>query len=182
MLASARVLALDLSGTVGWCVGRLHTSDPEAFGARELPTRVDEGERFAAFRDFVEDTVAHWQPALMILEAPMRLAALAERSTIGVVTQQMTLRGIAFMEAWHAHLPQPEEVSAERVRKALLGRARFPKKGDVKTAVVDFCHAQGWQVSDHNAADACLTWAWRARQVRKTVRRRSDFLFDLEGT
>jgi hypothetical protein len=164
-MRAARVLALDLSGTVGWCFGREDARDPEVFGTWPLPTRVDEGERWAAFEDTLSEALERLDAERLVLEAPMRLAALAERSTLAIVGQQMTLRGCAFIEAWRAGLKRPIEIPAEKVRKAMLGRTRFPK-GTVKDEVVRACHARGWRVRDHNAGDACLTWGFHVQQMR----------------
>jgi hypothetical protein len=156
------VLALDLASTVGWAYGVIDAPAP-LFGCWKLAW--GEGARYASFENELAAALEEHRPGEIVLEAPMRLAALCGVSTLRVVAQQLTLRGIAFAEAWRASLPPPEEISAEDVRRAMLGQSRFAKD-TVKREVVAYCYARGWRVPDHNAGDACLLWAWRTTQLR----------------
>jgi Holliday junction resolvasome RuvABC endonuclease subunit len=157
------VLALDLSGTVGWAYGAIDAPDP-SFGCWHLPRIGGEGARFAAFENELAAAMDRWSPSAVVLEAPLSLQALCGVSTLKVVAQQLTLRGIGYAEAWRASAPI-SEVSSDMVRLAMLGQSRF-KKDTVKTEVVAYCHARGWKVPDHNAGDACLVWAWQCTQMR----------------
>lgn len=157
------VLALDLSSRVGWAYGAIDTAVP-AFGVWALPRIGGEGARFAAFENELAEAMEDLQPGRIVLEAPMSLRALCGVSTLHVVAQQLTLRGIAYAEAWRASVPI-SEISSDMVRFAMLGQSRFAK-GTVKREVVAYCRARGWRVPDHNAADACLVWAWETTQLR----------------
>jgi hypothetical protein len=157
------VLALDLSGMVGWAYGQIEDRTP-AFGCWRLPHEGGEGGRYAAFEDELIAAMETLQPGRLVLEAPMPLGALCGVSTLKVVAQQLTLRGIAYAEAWRASAPI-SEISADAVRFAMLGQSRFAK-GTVKREVLAYCKRQGWKVPDHNAGDACLTWAWETTQLR----------------
>lgn len=158
------VLALDLSSNVGVAYGQLDNRQPW-FGSWPLPRAGGEGGRYAAFENELADAMQRMQPAGIVLEASLSLQALASASTIAVARQQLTLRGIAYMEGYRASVPVTE-VSADIVRYAMLGQSRF-KKGTVKTEVMAYCKRHGMNVwGDDNAADAILTFLWHRTQVR----------------
>lgn len=159
-------MALDLSSTTGWCVGRAGAPQPH-FGCWLLPKEGGEGGRYAAFENELIAALARYHPAALVLEASLSLQALASSSTLSVARQQLTLRGIAYAEAYRAAIPI-SEVSADIVRLAMLGQSRFAK-GKVKLAVVKYCREQGHDVPDHNAGDAVLTWLWQT-MAKQSVR------------
>jgi Holliday junction resolvasome RuvABC endonuclease subunit len=160
--APGGVLALDLASTVGWAYGAIDDQDP-VFGCWRLPHIGGEGARYVAFENELAAAIATLQPARLILEASMTLQALAASSTIEVVRQQITLRGIGYAEAYRATLPI-SEVDAYTVRLEVLGTGRFPKD-TVKGEVVRYCQRRGWRVPDHNAGDACLVWLWHVTKL-----------------
>lgn len=158
-VAPGGVLALDLSSKVGFCIGHLSDRLPH-FGVWLLPKSVGEGGRFAAFENTLIEALNAWAPSHIVLEAPLNLAALLGKTNFKVISQQITLRGIAFAEAWRRQrLLSISEIGADKVREAMLGQSRF-KKGTVKNEVMAYCRGRGWAVSEDNSADACLTWAW----------------------
>jgi Holliday junction resolvasome RuvABC endonuclease subunit len=161
--APGGILALDLSGTVGWAYGAPDDAAPH-FGCWHLPYVGGEGGRYAAFENVLAETIASFAPARLVLEAAMSLPALAAASTFKVVCQQLTLRGIAYSEAYRASIPI-SEIDSYTVRYAMLGTGHF-SKGTVKREVVSYCRNRGWKVPDHNAGDACLVWAWHSTQLR----------------
>lgn len=153
---------MDLSSFCGWAYGGL--TDPlPAFGVWQLPRIGGEGARYAAFENELAEAMDAWKPSRLVLEAPMSLMALIGASTLKVMCQQLGLRAIAYAEAWRASAAV-NEVSADMVRLALLGQARFAK-GQVKHEVVRYCRARGLAVRDHNAADACCVWFWLVGQL-----------------
>lgn len=159
------VLALDLASTVGWAFGHPNDLDP-LFGCWHLPRFGGEGGRYAAFENELAAFMAEHEPSYMVLEAAFSLQAFAASSTIAVARQQLSLRAIAYMEAYRASVPI-SEIDSDSVRFAILGRARFPKD-TVKREVIAYCRRRTWKVPDHNAGDACLTWLWYVGQVNGT--------------
>jgi Holliday junction resolvasome RuvABC endonuclease subunit len=162
-LAPGGVLALDLSRSTGWCYGAVGDRSP-AFGVWHLPHTGGEGARYAAFENVLAAAMDAWAPGKLVLEAAFSLQALANASNIAVARQQLTLRGIAYAEAWRASVPIVE-IDSFTVRSEVLGRGRFAKE-TVKREVVQFCRARGWKVPDHNAGDACLVWLWLTNRLR----------------
>lgn len=157
------VLALDLSSHVGVALGGIFSTSP-AFCTWHLPKNQGEGARYAAFENELAACIDRLQPARVVLESAMSLQAMAQVSTTAVMRQQITLRGIAYSEAYRASIPI-SEISADFVRGAMLGQSRF-EKGKVKAAVIAYCHGRDWMCLDDNQADACLTWAWHCTQMR----------------
>lgn len=166
-VAAGGILALDLSSITGWAVGGVADVAP-AFGCWHLPLTGGEGARYAAFENSLAAAMDEYAPARVILEAPLSFQALLGVSTMRVMCQQLTLRGIAYAEAWRASVPI-QEVSSDIVRLALLGQSRF-SKGTVKRVVLGYCKSQGWNCPDDNAADACMIWLWLVGQMRGAPR------------
>jgi hypothetical protein len=156
------VLSLDLSGHVGVCYAPLNLprDEPPAFATWHLPYVGGEGGRYAAFEDELGRTLDELEPSKLLLEAPLPLPAQTHMRTC---QQQLTLRGIAYMEAWRASVAV-FEVDALTVRGAVLGQARF-SKGIAKREVVQWCRRRGWKVPTHDAADAALLWEYYRRQI-----------------
>lgn len=153
-------MALDLAGTVGWAYGPVSAPAP-VFGCWKLPKIGGEGARYAGFENVLIEAMTRMQPGRMVLEAPLPLMA---QSQAKVAQQQYTLRGLAYAEAYRAGIAI-SEVSADLVRHDLLGRSRF--NGEAKKEVLHYCRQRGWVVPDHNAADACMVWAWYKGQVTR---------------
>jgi hypothetical protein len=156
------VLCFDLSSNVGYAYGAIDAPAP-TFGVWRLPKIGGEGARYAAYENELASAIDLWSPSALVLEAPLPLAALCGVSTLKVVAQQLTLRGIAYAEAWRASIPI-SEVSSDMVRLAMLGQSRF-KKGTVKAEVLAYCRSINLLVPDHNAGDAVLTWLWYKGQL-----------------
>ena len=159
------ILALDLSSCVGWAYGLTDSRAPR-FGCWQLPHIGGEGAKYATFENELAAAIGVLCPGSLVLEASLSLQALAGVSTIAVARQQLTLRGVAYSEAYRASIPI-SEVSSDIVRLAILGTSRFAKN-QVKYEVVRYCRAQGWKVPDHNSADACLVWQWQVNQLTGT--------------
>jgi Holliday junction resolvasome RuvABC endonuclease subunit len=163
LLLPGGILALDLAGIVGWAYGHLRDQAPR-FGTWVLPHHGGEGARYAAFENEMAAAMDQLRPSRVMLEAPLSFQALMGVSNFRVMAQQYTLRGIAYAEAWRASCPIGE-VSADLVRRELLGRGHFAKD-TVKREVLRWCLARGWRVPDHNAGDAAMVWQWLVTQLR----------------
>lgn len=155
------VLALDLSQITGWAYGLMGDKAP-IFGRYILKKILTEGGRYAGFQQVLAKEIARLQPAKLLLEMALPLQA---QTQMRVTEQQLTLRGIAHMEAHYAGLLPPSEIDVKTVRYDVLGRSHFPK-GEVKKAVFQYCRGRGWDVPDHNAADACVLWEWLNGRLR----------------
>jgi hypothetical protein len=151
------VLALDLARITGWAYGPAAWEVP-MFGCWEMPKQGGEGARFAQFENMLIDAIEDWHPGHIICESPLPLPAQINRRT---AWQQIGMRAMVFAYAWRCSIPV-SEVSADLVRSELIGITRDP---DIKELVKKYCRRHGWMVRDHNAADACMLWAWRRKRT-----------------
>lgn len=175
-MPSGGVLALDLSRTTGWAYGPIDAVNP-ACGSWHLPSTGGEGARFAAFENVLCETLDAYQPAKMLLEAPL---ALPGHNSMQVSCQQFGLRALAYVEAYRASCAV-SEIGATNVRQALLGQAWFAKD-QVKKIVVAYCRRRGALVRDHNAADAVMVWWWYQGQLRGAPKLLPGPLFQIGAT
>jgi len=152
------VLCMDLSSVVGIAVGSLTDRLP-AFETWRLPKIGGEGARYAAFENTLAQAIEAWEPSWIVLEAPIPLPAMNNRAS---AFQQITLRGIAYSEAYRASIPI-SEIDAYTARLEVMGVGR-PAEG--KKAVVAWCRAHGMPVGDDHAGDACVLWLWHRRKMR----------------
>lgn len=157
------LLALDLAGVVGWCYGGRYDRHP-MYGTWHLPHIGGEGARYCAFENTLAAEIARLKPKKLLLEAPLPLPAMNNRRS---AFQQITLRGIAWSEAYRASIPIGE-IDSTTVRMGTLGR--LYSKDLIKREVVKFCRDLKWNPPDHNAADACLLWLWHRAQINGTLR------------
>lgn len=156
------VLALDLAGTVGWAYGLLGPSPP-ASGFWRLPHIGGEGERYARLENELEGFCERNQPAAFVIERSFTLEAFARHSNYRVMAQQITLRGIAYLVAWRFSAAV-SEIDPQTVRAEVMGQRRY-SKDIVKREVVRYCRERGWKVTDHNQADALVTWEWHRMRI-----------------
>jgi Holliday junction resolvasome RuvABC endonuclease subunit len=158
---SGGILALDLSGIVGWCLGPVTTEKVVPLcGAWMLPRVGGLGALLASFENELIQAISFHQPAHVVMEAP--LPAQGQASTM-VAMQQFGLAAMAEASCWRNDV-RLHQIAASTVRKAVMGTGRF-KAGTAKAEVMRFCVAQGWPVPDHNSADACLTWKYAAMRL-----------------
>lgn len=149
------ILALDLSGIVGWCYGRIDDVLP-LFGTWHLSESKLLGPRYVAFENELIDALDRFQPKLVIAEAP--LPSNRQGST-NVARQQFGLAAYVEGECWRRQI-ECREQPAHQVRKTVLGKGSFGSSEAAKAQVLAYARAQGWKVPDHNAADACVLWRY----------------------
>lgn len=156
------ILALDLSSIVGYAYGPIEWARPIS-GRWLLKVKGElEADRYCRVGRTAYEEIARLRPAKVILEAPLPVFAMNSESS---ARQQYGLRGCVMAEV-SAHGMNPEEISADLVRAALLGRTHFPK-GTVKGHVMAWARAQGLNPIDDNEADAIALWAYYAGQLRR---------------
>jgi Holliday junction resolvasome RuvABC endonuclease subunit len=156
--APGGIFALDLSSQVGWAYGR--PGQRPVNGTWVLPHIGGSGARFASFENELAAAVELYDPAHLVVEAPLPLPA---QNNADVAKQQLGLRAFVLAEGYRASIPV-HEVDAYTVRKDLFGTGRFPK-GRVKEVVFKWARGQGFDVPDHNAADACVLFAYFAKRL-----------------
>jgi hypothetical protein len=156
-----RVIALDLSGTVGIAIGTEGMMLPERTETWVLAREGGEGARYASFENELAALLGRYQPAHVILEATLPLPAM---NNYAAAAQAFGLRAIARAEAWRASA-SVSEIDVLTVRREVMALPRLSRDA-VKLAVFKFCRKRGIKVESHHAADAALVWMWRAMRLR----------------
>lgn len=147
------LLALDLSGHVGWALLD-RANPPPTFGTLDLP-KVPEGEhgrRFAALREWMIDmwrvhkfdAVAYEKPIL-----PRKSGDLA--TTMDTLTLLWGLTAVVQLVAAEFKMPPAVGISVPEVKKALTNKQHATKDEMIYAARRTF----GWRVTDDHQADAC---------------------------
>lgn len=146
------LLALDCSTFVGFAFFSAPDARPKC-GTWKAPKAwviEDYGRRFAAFHDFLADTLTTMQPDALAFESP-----ILPRGTMSMQTTEHTLRtliGLVSIAELIARLREVRclEVNVATAKKALTGNGRA-EKSDMVAAATN----RGWAVADDHQADAC---------------------------
>lgn len=156
-----RVLALDLSSHTGWAIDRPTGGEKPLSGVVDLPLDGDEyGRAFVAFEQFLCDAIAAHAPDAVAFEAP-----LMHRGSNFITTEQTVrlLFGLAAITELVAHRSglMAYEVNVATVKRHFAGNGRA-----TKADMMARCRQLGWEVKDHNAADACAVWDFVRHKLR----------------
>lgn len=152
------VLALDLSTRTGWAYG--HVGERPDHGVWVLPKTTDLGARCSALAASLEDAIKVMAPDRVCLEAPLPPQA---QTAMASARLQFGLAAVAEMVC-HEQGVLCDEARAFEVRKLVFGKARVDK-----SVVISWCHQQGWQPADDNAADALALLRYRHLLARMRV-------------
>lgn len=154
-----RVLALDIATTTGWAVDRSGDGGPSPLtGTKRLAAGSADGARLGRagleFAKWLDGMIRLHAVETVAIEAPAMggrgivMSAVTARMLIGLAFTAEVVAASADVPVW--------EAAVSTARKNLLGTGR---PADGKKAVVERCRLLGWQVKDHNAADAACLWA-----------------------
>lgn len=154
------ILALDLARNAGWAYGLAGTERQRArsFGVWDLGSaaRGGNGAVFATLADWLGDAFKMYRPSLVIMEAPLPPGGQTHANTARLL---LGYCNVVELLCYRWSIPIREQ-GAATVRKRILGTARVEKPD-----IVRWCRAQGYDVADHNAADAIVLWHF-AEQFR----------------
>lgn len=145
------ILTLDLARVTGWAYGPAGAPRPQTFGAWDLgPATIGHGVVLAGLADHLGDAFKLMRPSLVVMEAP-----LPPQAQTSANTARLLLGYCAVVELlcyrWDLDV---REAKAQDVRRAIIGRAN----GLDKKAIVAWCRNRGYQITDHNTADAVVLW------------------------
>lgn len=145
------ILALDLSGYLGWAAGRKSRS-PEHGCFVLADGLTDEGAAYSACCDVIADLITLHQPRQIIVERPLEIAhnTVAKwRNSTGL----LGLVAVAKLVAYKREVPL-RLTAAATARADVLGNGRATKQD-----VIGWCISRGWQPGTDHAADALLLLA-----------------------
>lgn len=144
------ILTLDCAKRLGWAAGV--PGERPRCGVVDLRGQ-SHGEVYAALGNWLDDARLVHQPATIIYEAP-----LIGGQHAGINAARLALGMVAIVEqfCWDHSIDCLEEHVA-RTRKEVLGRGNFAK-GTAKAEVLAWVRARGFDITDHNSADALVLW------------------------
>lgn len=171
------ILSLDLASKSGWCYGPdgllyspavVEPTMPNqpVWGVWQLPSPTIAGRQAVAFENELLDAIDQYQPKLVVYEASLPAGAQSHARTaelligLGVVTDM----------ACYRHEIDVRKEYPQTVRAKIMGpgNGRITSKQKNEGFIVRWLQARGYQVEDHNAADALLQWLYAAK-VRATA-------------
>lgn len=147
-----RILALDLAMHTGWAMSDL--PDKPVWGCWKLAPPRQTDMALIALDSWIEVTLFEGVTEVWI-EAPMpyvrRKSSAFLQSLAGIARLRVLKQGLLCMPF--------REVHAVTARKTVIGRGNASKP-----EVRDWCASQGWNVTDHNAADALVVLRYAEMQ------------------
>lgn len=155
------VFWIDAATKVGWAYG-MPTWDAPEWGVWQLPDGPDLGRKLVAFDNALCDAFDKYRPSLFGIEAPLPAGGQTNAHTARML---IGMAAVAEVCAYRWEVRYVER-SSTTVRAAVIGRSRRSDEDkaaglDVKDAIVaPWIKAQGWKISDHNARDAAVGWAY----------------------
>lgn len=151
-----RVLALDLAQhAIGWAADSDSVCPPRAGIYRTLADRRSRGQVLVEFSNWMDFFVVEHGIELIAYEQPILSTRKAVSSGEWVIWKGALL-AIAEVVAYSRGLPV-DNAPVQTWRKHFLGTGRpeHPKQ-----ATMERCRLLGWDVPNHDAADAAGLWAW----------------------
>lgn len=161
-----KVLALDISkNRTGWAVDE--TPGRPVCGSWSGAKDMTPGRAGSLYAEWLVKMIKKHEPDVVALEAP--LMGSRNRAVKHNFDTSYILVGLAFMsEAVAASFRLvPKKAHVATVRKNFLGHGYPP---DPKEAVMARCRLLGWDVPNHDAADAAAVWAWAKATHDKSFR------------
>lgn len=163
------ILTLDLSLMTGWAYGGTRDVAPD-FGRWPIRGGIaNMGEAWVDLQNRVEDFCELQRPTLIVYAVPFAKQQTSARLGLGFAAH-------AESSAFRMSI-RVREAQEGKARKDILGRGGFGQRDragkiikgtaskDAKETALGWCRARGWNVPDHNAADACVIWEWARRFV-----------------
>ena len=149
------VLALDLAGNTGWCLG--DSKERPIFGSIALPkTGTDVGRYLAAYHEWIVPKLKAEAPGRCVIEAPI---LPYKKSTVATARKLMGLAGHTEYVC-HRMGVRCSEVGLQSIKLFLAGSGRADKEAMVKSA-----RMYGFDVENHDQADAIGLWGFSVAKL-----------------
>lgn len=161
-LVPFRVLGLDVSPTLGWCYGA--KGEVPRWGAVILPKPAGHGAVCAALEDWLDQFLENERPDAVSYEAPLAPDRQGDReSCIYNYGLTFAVEGCC----WRAGI-KPVNHSLDTLRGAVIGRKQLteaekairPRQSVKSLIVAPWVKAQGWDITEPNARDAAVVFAY----------------------
>ncbi len=147
------IFTIDTGLTTGWAY-MFQSNSPIEFGAWELGGGIKEaGKSFAAMEKILDANLTVYKPKLIVKEAPIK-------------TRYDTVEKLALMYGLHAivellaykHGSLLTEIDPRTLKKQFAGNGNADKDD-----MIHVCRSKGFDVLDHNSADAIALMVVTAR-------------------
>lgn len=148
------VLALDLATATGYAWGE-HNAVPR-YGLLKLPSGSAVGKFVSTFADWFDGFVGVEKPEWCVFEAPLMMHG--PTANLDATRKLMGLAAQVEVVCYRRDVPC-REANVSTVKKFWAGDGRAKKPEMVGAA-----RARGFDVSDHNVADALAVWAYQVHQ------------------
>lgn len=170
------ILALDIATTLGWARG--HVGQAPSCGSICFGRDCSENAVFAKAIGWFSNLLAPMpRPDVLILEAMLPGGAMKGETTIDVRDRLAGLHAIIRGVAHIRGIYQISTADVGAVRQHFIG-ARNLKSAIAKREVFERCRRLGWQVPDHNAADAVATWHFACSLINPELAMQTSPLFN----
>jgi hypothetical protein len=150
------ILGLDVATTTGWCMGHTQCGSP-SWGTRKLPSAGDAAATMA-MAAWLEPILVEGRPGLVAAETPPSLAWGGGKTNAKTLLRLNKLVGKVEELCFEAGIDFAL-VDTTEWRKPLTGMARFPKTRRPYPPIAALAQI-GFDVADHNAADAFGVWLY----------------------
>ena len=167
------VLALDLATVTGFAYGA--PGKVPTFGhLRFVNQGTSRAGLYRAFRSWLEKWErSNIQRDLIVYESAAIPSIMTGRTNIDTIK---TLIGLCeHLEEWAYNRVELREASVSQVRAHFIGRNM--KANVAKPMTMDRCRELGWNVENHDEADACALWDYQCSFLRPDLAPRTTPLF-----
>lgn len=161
-LGPGLTLGLDLSPTLGWCLGR--PGDVPRWGSVILRKELGHGAVCAGFEDWFDTFLEEEKPETVAYEAPLPPNLQGDRESC------IYNYGLTFAAEGCCHRIGIKSInhSLDTLRGAVIGRTKLTvaekairPRPSVKTLIVaPWVASMGWDITHPDARDAAVVWAY----------------------
>lgn len=171
------ILALDIATTTGMARGKVGAkpmADTVAFAAH---AQSDNNAVFAQALSKLSIYLKDDPPDLIFIEAMLPPDAMKNMTSRAVRDRLAGLHGVVRAVAYLRGIYRVEAVAVGDVRGHFLGE-RGLKRIVAKAAIVERCHALGWNCANDNEGDALALWSYACAQIDPTTALQVSPLFN----
>lgn len=151
------ILFLDAAGTTGVAFGA-PGSEPK-FATRSFIGRGASGEVVARFRAWLVATIDKLEPSVIAFESPYipRFGSKGPPQNAVTIRRLHALCGTIEAVCWERNI-DCYEAGASEITRAFTGRGSWGSRDKKKAATVAQAKRYGWDVANHDEADALAGW------------------------
>jgi hypothetical protein len=167
-----RVLALDLATVTGFAYG-FPGSIPQFGDIRFNKPGGSHAAAYRAFRYWLEQFVSAYPTDLIVFESAAVPSHMLGRTN--VKTTKFLFGLSEHLEEWCYDRIELREATVSQVRCHFIGSNM--KSAEAEPETITKCKFLGWDVENHDQADACALWDYQCGWLRPDLAHRTTYLF-----